>query len=347
MITREEFEKEILVAKLNGTYVYSDERVVVSVGAISDTPIDWGWESWVHDRGLFTVSHVWNKFGINVKFTDEALPDNYYFYGNGYYFNPRESWLGYISDTQNPKIYALGLHVTQLTIDVNFLSALPFSGATQLANLYNAYNGNYASKPSPLMSLLANSEQAIMNSPAWIANPDEQVIHNTSRGLIDHFWEHTGANMILDRNDFWPACIPTLIKLYPESKVVVLVDSISTILAKFVYLMGLQGNQNLPAITQQIYEHHIMPVMNAIRIGYESYPEMMQIMEWDFLTCSSARTSIPGLAYIGGIPTQPSQEECAEYGFPGKHIPDDLNPMQILGEQLYNNINDMKLEFWR
>lgn len=119
----------------------------------------------------------------------------------------------------------------------HFISGLPRSGTTLLSTILNQNPKFQASISGPLARF---SRAIIQESSAQggyrLQCPEDKrkkIIH----GIFDNYYDDSGREIIFDTNRGWTLLTPLIKELYPQSKMVVCVRSISWILDSFEQLV--------------------------------------------------------------------------------------------------------------
>ena len=103
---------------------------------------------------------------------------------------------------------------------IHFISGLPRSGSTLLAALLRQNPRFHADMSGPLAGLFASllGDMSARNEfSAFISDTQRQRI---LRGLFEHYYADTPAEVVFDTNRAWCARLPAFVELFPASRVI-------------------------------------------------------------------------------------------------------------------------------
>lgn len=105
----------------------------------------------------------------------------------------------------------------------HFISGLPRSGSTLLAAILRQNPAIHASMSSPVGGIFAAVQKAISGSNEAAMFLDEGQRARLLRSVFDSVYidqEIDDKTVIFDTNRIWPAKLPTLVKLFPDAKII-------------------------------------------------------------------------------------------------------------------------------
>jgi len=187
---------------------------------------------------------------------------------------------------------------------IYYLSSIPRSGSTLLASLLSQRDDVYVSPTSNLGETLGAVVNAFEISPSTKAGEcSKEELHRTLKGVVDAKYFDRKESVIFDKGREWPEpqIIETMGKAMGEPvKIVATVRPIAECLASFYQI----DKSDLPIKewikTSQLYSH-LMTAYNALKNGYEKYPEQFCLIEYDNL-CNKTQVELDRAADFIGIP---------------------------------------------
>lgn len=256
------------------------------------------------------------------------------------------------------------------------LSGLPRSGSTVLTSLLNQHPKLYATTTSPVLGMLLNFsmnwEGQVIHQ---IEDKDEKQKINMVRGMMKGAYEHLDKPIIIDKNRGWPKQLNLVTELLGKKpKMICTVRDIPSILASFVTLANKQPGETF--IDKQLIESgFVVNNTNRCRLlwkngvvgdswqsfkhGYQNDPSCMLLLTYEDIVNDPVNTMKKIEEYLGiesfqyDINNLKSMDEKDEFhGIKGLHDirptlkKTSLPPEKIIGEELTQYYNDMRLNFW-
>nr|MBF0223319.1 sulfotransferase [Desulfobulbaceae bacterium] len=117
-----------------------------------------------------------------------------------------------------------------------FLSGIPRSGSTVLANILNQHPDIYVSPTSGLLDLIFFSEQNLQKlEKAYVIDPIQKK--NIIQSTIDSYYAHRNETIILDKHRGWPRNLPAIARYVPNLKIVINYRPIAEAVTSMIKLM--------------------------------------------------------------------------------------------------------------
>ena len=144
---------------------------------------------------------------------------------------------------------------------VHFISGLPRSGSTLLAAILRQNPRFHAGMSSPVGSLFMALQGAMSQSNEAAALIDENQKRELLRGIFDSYYHAIHPQkVVFDTNRAWCTKLPTLVRLFPESKVICCVrhvpwimDSIERLIRENAFqLSGIFGFESLNTVYTRV-----------------------------------------------------------------------------------------------
>jgi len=121
---------------------------------------------------------------------------------------------------------------------IHFISGLPRSGSTLLAAVLRQNPRFHAGMSSPVGSLFMALQGAMSRRNEAAVFIDETQKRALLRGLFDNYYYATHTEkLVFDTNRAWCSKLPTLVQLFPESKIVCCVRHVPWIMDSFERLI--------------------------------------------------------------------------------------------------------------
>ena len=111
-----------------------------------------------------------------------------------------------------------------------FISGLPRSGSTLTAAILRQNPRFHASMSGPIASLVDTIISQVSAGSELATMVDENQRARMLRGLFDSYYNESEQPVIFDTNRAWTAQLSTLMRLFPETKVICLVRDLSWIM---------------------------------------------------------------------------------------------------------------------
>jgi len=144
---------------------------------------------------------------------------------------------------------------------VHFISGLPRSGSTLLAAILRQNPRFNAGMSSPVGSLFMALQAAMSRRNEAAVFIDESQKRELLRGLFDNYYHAIHPEkVVFDTNRAWCSKLPTLVKLFPDSKVICCVrhvpwimDSIERLIRENAFeLSGIFGFESLNTVYTRV-----------------------------------------------------------------------------------------------
>jgi sulfotransferase len=144
---------------------------------------------------------------------------------------------------------------------VHFISGLPRSGSTLLAAILRQNPRFHAGMSSPVGSLFMALQGAMSQRNEAAALIDENQKRELLRGIFDSYYHAIHPQkVVFDTNRAWCTKLPTLVRLFPESKVICCVrhvpwimDSIERLIRENAFqLSGIFGFESLNTVYTRV-----------------------------------------------------------------------------------------------
>lgn len=119
----------------------------------------------------------------------------------------------------------------------NFITGLPRSGTTLLTAILNQNPRFTASISGPLARFARSVIQESSSQGGYRLQCDETMRKRIIRGIFDSYYADSSEEVVFDTNRGWSLLSPLVKDLYPSSKIIVCVRSVSWILDSFETLV--------------------------------------------------------------------------------------------------------------
>lgn len=261
--------------------------------------------------------------------------------------------------------------------EVVFLSGLPRTGSTVLASMLNQHPGVHATTTSPVADLVASTIEVWPNISRALINPDKRQVGGILSGIINGAHQHIAKGFVIDKNRLWPRLAGSIYETTGKKpKIICTVRSITEIMASYIILADANGrgktfiDRDILASGLQIttknrcevlLQKYIRHPYDSLRIGCNSGSADMLMLEYSEI-CSAGQAVVDKICkfiecspYTVNTGNLQSMDENDEWhgGIKGLHyVRQTLGrtsppPEAILGRELVDYYNSMKLEFWR
>lgn len=259
-----------------------------------------------------------------------------------------------------------------------FMAGLPRSGSTVLASILNQNPTIYTTQTSPLLDLLFLNEQEWHKNPSVIANKYPEQLINMARAIIKGVWKHIPQDIIIDKHRAWGRNLPIIPQVFKTNpKLIITVRDIPSIVASFMRLLR-ESKQNPHFIDKHLisrnlqtndenrvkllWEDYIFDTWDSFKTAYQYDPSSLILIDYDDLVNNKEDTiksiykflELPYYEHdFNNIKSDTVDDDLLAWGIENLHT---IRPKlektvkashEILGDFIYNNIKEAKLEFWR
>lgn len=136
---------------------------------------------------------------------------------------------------------------------IHFISGLPRSGSTLLANILRQNFEIESGTTTPVEMMLSAVMRAQAGSPEYNVFLDDERRKAVLRGIVEGYYHDTPKHVtVIDTNRAWCARLPLIAELYPEAKVICCVRNMAWIydsLERMAQLNMLHPSRMFPAGT--------------------------------------------------------------------------------------------------
>jgi sulfotransferase len=258
-----------------------------------------------------------------------------------------------------------------------FLSGVPRSGSTVFATLISQNPNIHTTPTSPLLDLLLTTKPTWKQVSTFQTNTHPEQYSNIERGIISGCYQHIKEPIVLEKHRSWAkygSYIQSTFQTTP--KIICTTRRISEVLASFVSIINKSKkityidrelmNTNKPVNNQTrcrlLWENYISVPWKSLKIGYETQKEHLCFIDYEEIVNSPEETlkkvyEFCELEYYSGHYfenlSNPSPENDDAYGIQGLHdVRKKLGrtspkPEDVLGEELVEYYDSLKLEFWK
>lgn len=258
-----------------------------------------------------------------------------------------------------------------------FLSGLPRTGSTLLGTLLSQHPSLYPTSTSIVRDLsntpynyyLGESpfyNTKDLNSPCW----------NIMRGIMNGAYEHVDDDkIVVEKDRGWAKNISKLSNIIKyKPKIIATVRPVEEIISSFILLSKKIGRKskiddevrllnrdvNNCNRSRIIWEKYVYDSWKTFKTGYEYDPSCFLLLNYDDIVCNPQQV-IDDVSVFLRVESfkvnttelcNPRPENDEVYGLPGLHdIRNELKrtsppAIEVLGENLYNDWNKKKLNFW-
>lgn len=168
---------------------------------------------------------------------------------------------------------------------LHFLSGIPRSGSTVLSAILNQNPNTHVSTTSGLVHALDGLANTWAQAPLLNENdPNRDALAQVMRGVIDSFYSHTNASVVIDKSRGWP--IPIILNamtkvLGEKPKIIATVRGIPDCAASFVRVAKPENLDDF-IHTGQLMDH-LKAAYQSLQEGYLFSPESFLIVEYEDL----------------------------------------------------------------
>lgn len=259
----------------------------------------------------------------------------------------------------------------------HFMAGMPRSGSTLLISILNQNPALYGTPTSPLLDLLVFNEQAWRNCPSVIANPIPLQLESISEAIINGCWEHISQNIIIDKHRAWGRNLGTIQHIFKtKPKVIITVRDVPSVLASFMrllrnskqspnYIDQILMDRGLPLTddnrTDVLWKDFVFDPWDSFKTAFNTDKSSLLLVDYDRLM--TERETVMKEVYqflelpyfehdFNNIENETKDDDLMAWGLEDLHtIRPKLektakSPQEVLGQDIYNKYNDMKLEFW-
>lgn len=254
------------------------------------------------------------------------------------------------------------------------LSGLPRSGSTLLTSLLNQHPKIYATSTSPVIGMVTNFYYNWESQTSTqVEDKDERQRTNMVAAMVLAAHKHIEKPIVVDKNRGWAKTGKLLTELLgKQPKMICTVRNIPDIMASFITLINKDNDNWVDKHLKEtgfainninrcrlLWSGVVGESWQAFKSGYQFNKQNMLIFEYDSITSSPLEVMKKIEEYLEIEPFQydlnnlkPMKEKDELHGFRGLHDirpivkKTSLPPEQIIGKELTQYYNDMKLDFW-
>jgi len=256
------------------------------------------------------------------------------------------------------------------------LSGLPRSGSTILTSLLNQHPKLYATTTSPVLGMILNFySNWDPQTSTQVEDRNEQQRKDMVAGLLENAHKYIDKPIVIDKNRGWPKNVKLVSELLGKPlKMICAVRSIPDVLASFVTLC----NKDPDNFVDNGLKQQGMAINNtnrcrflwrvgvvgesyqAFKSGYNYDKSLMLLLEYEDIVGDPLKVMGQIEEFLGIEPHEydinnlkPMKEKDENHGMKGLH---DIRPVvkkiskppeKIIGKELTDLYNNMKLHFWR
>lgn len=255
------------------------------------------------------------------------------------------------------------------------LSGLPRSGSTVLTSLLNQHPKLYATTTSPVLGMVTNFyHNWEPQTVTQLKDKDVRQRANMVAAMIRAAHEHIDKPIVIDKNRGWPKMGKLLTEILGgQPKMICTVRNIPDILASFVTLANKDPNTFIDNQLREfgftinntnrcrlLWNNGVVgQSWQSLKSGWNFNKNNLLMIEYDDIVSKPLEVLVRIEEYLG-IESfaydinnlKPMEEKDEFHGIKGLH---DIRPVvkktskppeQIIGNELTNYYNDMKLDFW-
>jgi hypothetical protein len=198
-----------------------------------------------------------------------------------------------------------------------YLSSIPRSGSTLLASLLGQRGDTYVSPTSSLGDTMGAVVWQFENNPATQASQcTEQELYRTLKGISESKYSDRSEPIIFDKGRMWPMplIMETMGKVHGEPiKIVATVRPIAECIASFYSIDPIDIPIELWIKGSSLFAH-LMMSYEALKAGYEKYPNQFCLIEYDDLVSNTQEclNRISDFLGVDHIPYAPEIKQVEE-----------------------------------
>ena len=183
-----------------------------------------------------------------------------------------------------------------------FLASIPRSGSTLLASLLGQREDTYVSPTSNLGDILGSVVKEFESSAATKAGGhNKEQLYRSLKAISESQYSERTEEIIFDKGRAWSAStiIETMEKSIGDIKIVATVRPIAECIASFYEI----ENKDIPVkrwIKKSSLMEHLMFSYDALKNGYEKYPDKFCIIEYDDL-CNHTQRELDRISDFIGV----------------------------------------------
>ena len=185
---------------------------------------------------------------------------------------------------------------------IYFLASIPRSGSTLLASLLEQREDTYVSPTSNLGMVMGEVVRCFQNDPANIAGGcDTDELFRTLMAMVEAKYSGRIESVIFDKGRLWadPNIMATMMRVLGDVKIVATVRPLADCVASFYEIEKSTVPIKEWVKSSQLMEHFRISY-NALKNGYEKYPENFCIVEYSDL-CNHTQRELDRVADFIGI----------------------------------------------
>ena len=259
---------------------------------------------------------------------------------------------------------------------IHFLTGLPRSGSTLLANILNQNPKFHATETSGILGIVVQARNTWNQSTELIASNNPESKANALKGLFEGYHSVHEEDIVFDKSRGWSGYVELGREISPDGKFIVTVRDMADILSSFEKLfrknagkdafpqekqfpidwITLEGRLRIMCAKEQPVGIAYNRLKDAFARGYR---DLLHIVEFEDLTNEPEKTLKSIYEFIGeeyfehdfDNVDQSTDENDTMHGIEGLHdIRPKVEPVKsdarkILGKDLYNQYSNQ--EFWR
>ncbi len=252
-----------------------------------------------------------------------------------------------------------------------FIAGLPRSGSTLLAAILRQNPDIHAAMSSPVEHIFSSTVTSMSGQNNFVRFITNAQRERLLRNIFDSYYADVASTWIFDTNRNWPAKLPSLTRLFPETKIICCVRDLLSIMNSFEHLVA-----NNPYMVSRIFgwdakmtvygrfeklmgaDGAIGRAINALKEGYYGqHKDRLFFVEYDALA-HEPHDTIAAIYKTLGIPhfehdfknvSYEEQRFDADLGLSNMHTVrssvSTLKRTLIVPEDLAENLRGA--EFWR
>jgi sulfotransferase len=257
---------------------------------------------------------------------------------------------------------------------IHFMSGLPRSGSTVLASILNQNPSVYVTPTSPMLNVTVKMQESWREDQSVKANYFEDQARNLTKAILPAFWQHRSEPIIIDKGRGWAKNMPTVNHLFGEKiKVIVVERDLPSIMASWLTVIK---NQKYNIVDKSIVSKGYSPTdenrmaemwfdmvkdcMEGTHQIKKDVPDQIVIVKYDDIINDPNKEikrieqflELPSHIYqFDNIQNDTNDDDLVAWGFEGLHTirpkleKTSKDPLEVLGEMLYNRFIEIEKEY--
>ena len=253
----------------------------------------------------------------------------------------------------------------------HFLCGLPRSGSTVLSAILNQHPEVFCTPTSPLLDQIVANQNIWHQNQSVLANPIPAQLDNITREMIEHFWDFSDKQVIIDKNRGWGKNVHMSKILFGyDVKMIACVRDIPSIMASWLTLLRKNPNNYMDTLLKQrgltvndenrmdvLWNEMVLDCIESLQEAKQNAKELM-LVDYDKLVDDPNSVMSDIVSFLGlsgykfdfeNIVSQYKDDDVAAWNLSGMHtirnklVKTSNSAKDILGDYLFDKYNNKNM----